>query len=202
MVRTVRGFGLVVFILLLSCVVAPMGAFADSPPTGGAAYAPPPPPPPPDPSTVPLGQPKPLVAGTQAVLLPDGTAAAPTLAPPQVQNAIWAANTIQKMPYRYGGGHRSFISRRGYDCSGTVSFALNAAGLLKRPLDSGSFMRWGKKGPGAWFTIYTNPGHAYVVIAGLRLDTSSAGAGGGSGPRWRAKGRPSQGYKIRHPRGF
>jgi hypothetical protein len=145
---------------------------------------------------------QPTVPGTQAVLLPDGTAAAPQDAPPQVQAAVWAANTIQTLPYRYGGGHQSFISRRGYDCSGTVSFALNAAGLLKRPLDSGSFMRWGAKGPGEWFTVYTNPGHAYVVIAGLRLDTSSAGAGGGKGPRWRAKGRPTAGYKVRHPRGF
>jgi hypothetical protein len=193
-----RGFCLVVFMLCLSCV-APAGAFADAP-TGGANYVPPAPPPP-DPGTVLPGE-QPTVPGTQAVLLPDGTAAAPLDAPPQVQAAVWAANTIQTLPYRYGGGHRSFISRRGYDCSGTVSFALNAAGLLKRPLDSGSFMRWGAKGPGTWFTIYTNPGHAYVVIAGLRLDTSSAGAGGGKGPRWRAKGRPSAGYKIRHPRGF
>jgi hypothetical protein len=193
-----RGFCLVVFMLCLSCV-APAVAFADAP-TGGASYVPPAPPPP-DPGTVPPGE-QPTVPGTQAVLLPDGTAAAPLDAPPQVQAAVWAANTIQTLPYRYGGGHRSFISRRGYDCSGTVSFALNAAGLLKRPLDSGSFMRWGAKGPGTWFTIYTNPGHAYVVIAGLRLDTSSAGAGGGKGPRWRAKGRPSAGYKIRHPKGF
>ena len=195
MVRTVRGFCLAVFTMLF-CVVAPVGAFAD-PGTGGASYTPPPPPTP-----VPLGQPKPIVPGVKAVLLADGTAAAPADAPANVQNAIWAANTLQKLPYRYGGGHKSFISRRGYDCSGTVSFALNAAGLLKRPLDSGSFMRWGKKGPDTWFTVYTNPGHAYAVIAGLRLDTSSAGAGGGSGPRWRAKGRPSAGYKIRHPRGF
>ena len=199
MVRTVRGFCLAVFTMLF-CVAAPVGAFAD-PGTGGASYTPPPPPTP-DPSTVPLGQPKPIVPGVKAVLLADGTAAAPADAPPNVQNAIWAANTLQKLPYRYGGGHKSFISRRGYDCSGTVSFALNAAGLLKRPLDSGSFMRWGKKGRGTWFTVYTNPGHAYAVIAGLRLDTSSAGAGGGSGPRWRAKGRPAAGYKIRHPRGF
>jgi hypothetical protein len=193
-----RGFCLVVFMLCLSCV-APAGAFAD-PSTGGASYAPPPPPPP-DPGIVLPGL-QPTVPGTEAVLLPDGTAAAPLDAPPQVQAAVWAANTIQKLPYRYGGGHRSFISKRGYDCSGTVSFALNAAGLLKRPLDSGRFMRWGAKGPGEWFTIYTNPGHAYVVIAGLRLDTSSAGAGGGKGPRWRATGRPSAGYKIRHPKGF
>jgi len=195
----VRGICLVLFSLILLCV-APTGAFADAP-TGGAGYTPPPPPPP-DPSTVPLGQPQPLVPGVQAVLLPDGTAAAPADAPPQVQNAVWAANTIQTLPYRYGGGHRSFISRRGYDCSGTVSFALGAAGLLKRPRDSSSFMRYGAKGPGQWFTVYTNPGHAYVVIAGLRLDTSSAGASGGKGPRWRAKGRPIAGYTVRHPRGF
>ena len=98
MVRTAaRGLRLVVFTLLMLCV-APMGAFAAAP-TGGAAYLPPPPPPPPDPSTVPLGQPKPVVPGTKAVLLPDGTAAAPSDAPPQVQNAVWAANTIQKLPY-------------------------------------------------------------------------------------------------------
>ena len=77
---------------MLFCV-APVGAFADAP-TGGATYTPPPPPPP-DPSTVPLGQPQPIVPGVQAVLLPDGTAAAPADAPPQVQNAVWAANTIQ-----------------------------------------------------------------------------------------------------------
>jgi hypothetical protein len=193
-----RGFCLVVFMLCLCCV-APAGAFATAP-TGGAGYEPPPPPPP-DPSTVVPG-PQPTVPGTQAVLLPDGTAAAPQDAPLQVQAAVWAANTIQKMPYRYGGGHASFVSPRGYDCSGTVSFALKAAGLLKRPLDSGRFMRFGARGPGQWFTIYTNPGHAYVVIAGLRLDTSSAGSGGGNGPRWRAKGRPTAGYKVRHPRGF
>ena len=195
-----RGFCLVLFMLCLSCV-APTGAFATAP-TGGAGYAPPPPPPPPppDPSTVVPG-PLPSVPGVQAVLLPDGTAAAPQGAPLQVQAAIWAANTIQKLPYRYGGGHASFVSR-GYDCSGTVSFALKAAGLLKRPLDSGRFMRYGARGPGQWFTIYTNPGHAYMVIAGLRLDTSSAGAGGGKGPRWRATGRPTAGYTVRHPRGF
>ena len=193
-----RGFCLVVFMLCLSCV-APTGALADAP-TGGASYQPPPPPPL-DPGTILPGA-QPIVPGTQAVLLPDGTAAAPQDAPPQVQAAVWAANTIQTLPYRYGGGHQSFISRRGYDCSGTVSFALNAAGLLKRPRDSSGFMRYGAKGRGRWFTVYTNPGHAYVVIAGLRLDTSSAGAGGGKGPRWRAKGRPSAGYKVRHPRGF
>jgi hypothetical protein len=145
--------------------------------------------------------PRPVVPGAAAVLQPDGFAAAPADAPPQVQEAIWAANELQDKPYRYGGGHASFIDR-GYDCSGTVSFALNAAGLLKRPRDSSGFMRYGARGPGQWITIYTHPGHAYVVIAGLRLDTSSAGAGGGKGPRWRATGRPTAGFTVRHPVAF
>ncbi len=197
-----RGVCLVVFMLCLSCV-APAGALAVAP-TGGASYAPPPPPPPPvalpDPRSVVPG-PQPTVPGVRAVLLPDGTAAAPQDAPPQGQAAVWAANRLQTLPYRYGGGHASFVDR-GYDCSGTVSFALKAAGLLKRPRASTGFMRYGARGLGKWFTVYSNPGHAYVVIAGLRLDTSSAGAGGGKGPRWRAKGRPSAGYRVRHPRGF
>ena len=131
----------------------------------------------------------------------DGLAAAPLNAPPAVQAAIWAANTIQTKPYVYGGGHGDFEAE-GYDCSGTVSFALNAAGLLRRPRASGGFMRYGKPGPGRWITVYAHGGHAYMVIAGLRLDTSAAGAGGGSGPRWRAAGRPTRGYKVRHPVGF
>ena len=86
----------------------------------------------------------PEVAGTKAVLLADGTAAAPADAPEQVKQAIWAANSLQALPYRYGGGHNlKFDVTDGADCSGTVSFALRAAGLLKTPLDSGSFMRWG-----------------------------------------------------------
>ena len=190
-----RAFALVVFSLLVMCA-APAAALAD-PPTGGATYQAEPPPP--TPGVVLPGQP--VVRGAVAVLLPDGTAAAPAAAPPQVQQAIWAANTIQKLPYRYGGGHAAFISR-GYDCSGTVSFALNAAGLLKRPRDSTGFMRYGLAGPGRWITVYAHGGHAYAVIAGLRLDTSAAGAGGGRGPRWRKTGRPAAGYKIRHPRSF
>jgi hypothetical protein len=85
-----------------------------------------------------------------------------------------------------------------------VSYALNGGGLLKSPLDSSSFMRWGEKGPGAWITVYTNPGHAYVIIAGLRLDTSSAGdrVNTGRGPRWRSTARKFRGYRARHPLGF
>ncbi len=120
-------------------------------------------------------EPTPIVApGAKATLLPDGTAAAPAEAPPQVQAAIFAANKLLDKPYKYGGGHAK-VEDTGYDCSGTVSYALLAAGAIKTPLDSGSFMRWGLKGKGTWITVFTNPGHAYAVIAGLRLDTSTGG---------------------------
>ena len=128
----------------------------------------------------------------------DGIAYAPENAPLAVQQAIWAANKLRTKPYIYGGGHRSFRSR-GYDCSGTVSFALHGGGLLTSPLDSSSFMKWGERGRGQWITVYTNPGHAWMVIAGLRLDTSGPGE---SGPRWRTETRSFRGYRARHPEGF
>src|SRR5215210_4358385 len=103
--------------------------------TGGAAYA--------------VAAPQPVVAGGQATIV-DGLAQAPADAPPAVQQAIWAANEIVGKPYRYGGGHRPGFKDRGYDCSGTVSYALHGAMLLKRPLDSRRFMRWGAPGPGSW----------------------------------------------------
>ncbi len=144
-----------------------------------------------------------LVDGMVAKLLPNGMAAAPALAPPEVQQAIWAANQIIGLPYVYGGGHNRTFRSRGYDCSGTVSFALHGASLLRSPLDSGSFMRWGAAGLGEWITVYTNPGHAYAVIAGLRLDTSAAGDRSGlKGPRWRPTLRSARGFKRRHPVGF
>ena len=193
-----RGFCLVVFMLCLSCV-APADALARHP-RAGPSYTPPPPPPP-DPSTVVPG-PQPTVPGTRAVLLPDGTAAAPQDAPPQVQAAVWAANTIQKLPYRYGGGHALLRLARATTAPAPSPSRSRPPGCSSARSTRAGFMRYGVRGPGQWFTIYTNPGHAYVVIAGLRLDTSSAGAGGGKGPRWRAKGRPRAGYKVRHPRGF
>jgi cell wall-associated NlpC family hydrolase len=128
----------------------------------------------------------------------DGVAYAPANAPLAVQQAIWAANKLRHKPYIYGGGHRSFRSR-GYDCSGTVSFALHGGGLLDSPLDSSSFMQWGERGRGQWITVYTNPGHAWMVIAGLRLDTSGPGE---SGPRWRTEVRTGRGFRARHPEGF
>jgi cell wall-associated NlpC family hydrolase len=144
-----------------------------------------------------------VVAGTRAKLLPNGMAAAPALAPPEVQQAIFAANEIVGRPYVYGGGHNRTFRSTGYDCSGTVSYALHGAALLRSPLDSSSFMRWGAAGKGDWITVYTNPGHAFAVIAGLRLDTSAAGDRSGlKGPRWRPALRSARGFKRRHPVGF
>ena len=99
----------------------------------------------------------------------------------------------------YGGGHTDDFQDSGYDCSGSVSFALHGAGLLRAPLDSGEFMSWGDAGPGQWVTIYANEGHMYMVVAGLRFDTSGASA---SGSRWQTEGRSSSGYEVRHPPGL
>ena len=186
---------------LVVAAVLPAAASAQSPSTppstGGASF------PPASPAHI-------YVPGTVAQLLPDGTAAAPAAAPLEVQNAIFAANKIQHKPYIYGGGHARFRSA-GYDCSGTVSYALHGGGLLKSPLDSSSFMSWGRRGPGQWITVYTNTGHAYAMIAGLRLDTSRYGVVASrkvaksalqNGPRWRPTVRPSSGFSARHPFGF
>jgi hypothetical protein len=142
------------------------------------------------------------VPGLRAKISADGrTAIPPEGAPDAVKAAIIAANKITRKPYIYGGGHATFKKiARGYDCSGTVSWALGNAGLLKgTPLDSSSFMRWGAPGKGAWVSVYTNPGHAYAYIAGLRLDTSGSGE---EGPRWRTDKRSNAGFKVRHPEGF
>jgi hypothetical protein len=134
-----------------------------------------------------------------AQLSRDGrTAIPPASAPPEVKNAVYAANRIVGKPYRYGGGHRRF-NDSGYDCSGSVSYALRGGGLLKTPLHSTAFMRWGAAGRGQWITVYTNPGHAYVIIAGLRFDTSGPGP---RGPNWRKTARSSRSYLARHPAGF
>ncbi|MFY9264402.1 MAG: hypothetical protein WAO61_03120, partial [Solirubrobacterales bacterium] len=126
------------------------------------------------------------------------TAIAPVGAPLPVQKAIWAANEINRKPYLYGGGHAKWKDR-GYDCSSTISYALHGGDLLDRPLNSSGFMKWGVAGEGDWITVYTNPGHAYVIIAGLRLDTSGPGE---RGPRWRAKSRSPKGFRVRHLAGY
>jgi hypothetical protein len=115
-----------------------------------------------------------------------------------VKDAIVAANAITTKPYRYGGGHGKWEDS-GYDCSGTVSYALHGGGLLNKPLDSTGFESWGLAGKGQWITVYANAGHAYVIIAGLRFDTSGAGE---EGPRWRKEPRSPSGYVARHPAGF
>lgn len=142
------------------------------------------------------------VAGTRAEILADGYAAAPAGAPAAVQQAIWAGNQLIGLPYIYGGGHASFIAA-GYDCSGTVSYALHGGNLLSAPLDSTQFMSWGLAGPGAWITVYANPAHAFLQIAGIRLDTSAAGDPGGlSGPRWRPLLGSTSGFVATHPAGY
>jgi cell wall-associated NlpC family hydrolase len=131
-----------------------------------------------------------------------GLAAAPIGAPEVVQQAIWAGNQIIGLPYIFGGGHSSFNSP-GYDCSGTVSFALHGGGLIAVPLDSSEFMLWGSHGVGRWVTIFSDPGHAYVDIAGLRLDTSGADdPTNQQGPRWRPLRAANGGYAARHPLGL
>jgi cell wall-associated NlpC family hydrolase len=145
---------------------------------------------------------RPTVPGVVAQAV-NGIAYAPDQAPDAVKQAIWAANQIVGMPYRLGGGHKLGFNDHAYDCSGTVSFALHGGNLLKRPRDSSSFLRYGLAGAGTWITIYTNSGHAFVVIAGLRLDTSAAGDPSGlSGPRWRPNLRSTRGYRARHPVGL
>ena len=135
----------------------------------------------------------------KATLSPDGrTAIAPESAPQPVKDAIAAANKITDKPYRYGGGHSDFEDS-GYDCSGGVSYALHGADVLDRPLDSSGLMSWGESGEGEWITVYANSGHTYVMIAGLRFDTSGEGE---EGPRWRKEARSVRGYTVRHPKGL
>jgi hypothetical protein len=186
------------FACLIACAI-PAVALGDST-TGGAG--------PSDPEFHPHGK---------AMLLSNGQAIAPDDAPPAVKAVIAAGNKIATLPYIYGGGHNATFSGRGYDCSGSVSYALHGGGLLTSPLDSSSFMHWGDPGPGSWITIYTNPGHAFMVVAGLRFDTSmrtpiaqSARRAHSSrrraaralSSRWSTRMRPSSGYTIRHPAGF
>jgi hypothetical protein len=141
----------------------------------------------------------PTVAGSVAELLPSGLAAAPADAPQAVRVMIWTANRLIGLRYLWGGGHGSF-SDRGYDCSGTVSYALHAAALIAVPEDSRELEHWGGHGAGRWVTVYARNGHAFMVIAGLRLDTSPEGDPTGlSGPRWRPSLRDTRGYQARRP---
>jgi peptidoglycan hydrolase-like protein with peptidoglycan-binding domain len=144
---------------------------------------------------------------TKTRINPDGTATAPAGAPAVVQQVVAAANQIIDKPYVYGGGHASFQSS-GYDCSGSVSYALHGGGLLSSPEDSTGLESYGEPGPGHWITIYANSGHAFMVVAGRGFDTanySGPNIPSGSGPRWRSN--PSadtygNGWVVRHPAGL
>lgn len=137
----------------------------------------------------------------QAELLRDGRAVAPPSAPAAVKAMIEAANRIRHRPYVWGGGHRSW-NARGYDCSGSVSYVMHAAGLLESPLDSTGFMRWGGGGAGSWVRVYANEEHVFAVIAGLRWDTSYSEDGDRTGPGWSERMRPTGGFRMRHPLGL
>jgi cell wall-associated NlpC family hydrolase len=176
---------LLVVALLFACslVVAP-GAMAQSSAAtsgGGASFVPPPPPP------------------AKGALV-NGRLVAPASAPWRIKRVIAAANEIVEKPYIYGGGHKPF--RRGwldsgYDCSGSVSHALHGGGFLLSPLPSGALMSWGRKG--------AHGGHAYMVVAGYRFDTSMHDAdapGPGTGPRWSRTLRRSDAFVARHPSGY
>ena len=143
----------------------------------------------------------PVVSGNVARLR-FGRAAAPKHAPLAVKRAIWAANQLRSKPYRYGGGHKSFDDR-GYDCSGTISYVLGAAGLLPSPISSTEFCGYGERGAGKWITVYARDGHTFAVIAGLRLDTTPYDRYTGKwAPRWQTVYRPPRGFDARHPIGL
>ncbi len=138
------------------------------------------------------------VPGAKAKLV-RGKAIAPESAPAKVKAVIAAANRIRNKPYVYGGGHQSFRAR-GYDCSGAVSFALNGGRLIDSPLPSYDLAKWGQRGKGKWITVYGARSHAYMIVAGLRFDTSMTP---GDGPGWSKTLRSTpERYKARHPKGL
>lgn len=140
-----------------------------------------------------------LGPGDKATVGSDGLAIAPASAPDVVKQMIAAGNKIAKTPYIYGGGHGSFPEDKGYDCSGSMSYVLWGGKLLKTPLVSGDFPSWGASGPGQWVTLYGNSGHAYMVVAGLRFDTSGVDR---DGSRWHASSRSASGFGVSHPAGL
>src|SRR3954454_739097 len=134
----------------------------------------------------------------KAVALGNGVALPPLEAPEAVKQIIEAGNGIARTPYKWGGGHGKWQDT-GYDCSGSVSFVLAAAGLLGGPLASGPLMSWGEAGKGKWMTIYANNGHVFLEVAGIRFDTSAAKI---TGSRWINEMRPTDGFVARHPAGL
>ena len=127
-----------------------------------------------------------------------GEVHAPAGAPAAIAQMIAAGNAIATLPYIWGGGHASFQAI-GYDCSGSVSYVLAAAGLLSAPEVSGDFESYGDPGPGQWVTIYANPTHVWMTIAGWRFDTVALAEGG---TRWSQGGGEFAGFVVRHPVGL
>lgn len=136
----------------------------------------------------------------KARLLTNGMLVPPKSAPARVKQAISYANRIRNKPYLWGGGHTRWWDS-GYDCSGSVSYALRGGSFIDSPMPSGPLMQWGLNGEGRWITVYANAGHTYAVIAGYRWDTSGNG-GGRTGPSWHEDDRSSSGYVARHPAGY
>ncbi|HEV2821038.1 MAG TPA: putative peptidoglycan-binding domain-containing protein [Solirubrobacteraceae bacterium] len=137
--------------------------------------------------------------GAQARITEDGFAVAPAHAPEAVKQIIAAGNEIAHKPYKYGGGHGRWEDD-GYDCSGSVSYALYKAGIVKSSMPSGRYMNWEQAGEGDWVTVYAHEGHMYMVVAGLRFDTS--GREGDSDSRWHEEMRDPKAYRVRHVEGL
>jgi cell wall-associated NlpC family hydrolase len=137
-------------------------------------------------------------AVSEADVLKNGIALPPIEAPEPVRQIIEAGNSIARTPYLWGGGHGKWLDK-GYDCSGSVSYALAAAGLVKEPMDSTLLAKYGKPGPGKWVTIYANAGHAFMYVAGLRFDTVGRAT---HGSRWQSTPRTVAGFTVRHPPGL
>jgi cell wall-associated NlpC family hydrolase len=152
---------------------------------GGAAYAKPPPP-------------EVVVPGARGAVTAEGFAVPPRSAPAVVKKVIAAGNEIATTPYKWGGGHARWEDT-GYDCSGSVSYALHGAGLLDSPLVSGDLAHWGERGPGKYISVYANADHVYMVVTGMRFDTSARSR---SGSRWTMEERSSAGFSVTHPDGL
>ena len=142
-----------------------------------------------------------MVYGETAILREDRKAFVPKKVPRAVHRAVQAGNQLQYKPYHYGGGHAR-VDDRGYDCSGTVSYVLIKAGLLKSPMTSKGFKKYGKPGAGRWITVWASNDHSFITVCGLRLDTGWSREGDERGPRWKTRTRPTKGYVVRHPPGL
>ena len=146
-----------------------------------------------------------IPAAAQAVVplahLNGTKAVAPKGAPSVIRHMIKAGNQIRDKKYKWGGGHGDWKDN-GYDCSGAVSYVLHKAGLLDAPLVSGDLAKWGQNGPGKWVTIYANKDHVFMIVDGLRFDTSYITDGDKTGPGWSELMRPVRGFKVRHPGGI